>query len=259
MAGGLGGEAAGGETAWEPNVEIGTQPFQPCIDGTVLPDLPFDRIAKGAAAGIPILVGSTLDETKAFAYMEPSLADLNDDGIREKQGHVPGLDDLMVKYREAAAQRGDPHASLDIFAAITSDKQFRIPAVRLAEAQSAHDRRVFNYLYTWPSPLMDGTLGSMHSIELGPLFGICNMNDDYTAYFGRGPKLDRLTERTQLCWTTFARTGDPSCEAIGDWPAYDAKRRATMMLGAEAVVEDAPYDEERRAWDSVPDGAIGEY
>lgn len=259
LAGEVCGEAAGSEAAWETDVEIGTQPFQPCIDGKVLPDLPFDLVAKGAAAGIPILVGSTLDETKAFAYMEPSLADMDDDGIRAKQGHVPGLDDLIVKYRDAAAKRGDPHTSLDIFAAICSDKQFRIPAVRLAEAQSTHDRRIFNYLYTWPSPLMDGTLGAAHTIELGPLFGICNMNDDYTAYFGSGPELDRLTERTQLCWTTFARTGDPSCEAVGDWPAYDTKRRATMMLGAEALVEDAPYDEERRAWESVPDSAIGEY
>ena len=41
--------------------------------------------------------------------------------------------------------------------------------------------------------------------------------------------------------------------------SYEAKRRATMLLGAEPRVEDAPYDEERRAWEAVPHGFIGEY
>ena len=255
----LGGEGATGASAWETDLEIGTQPLQPCIDGVVLPELPFEGVAKGAAAGVPVLVGTTLDEYRAFVYAEPSLADMDDDEIRAKQGHVPGLDGLIVAYREAAAKRGDPHGPRDVFAAIGSDKQFRVPAVRLAEAQSAREPRVYSYLYTWPSPFMDGTMGATHGIELGPLFGVHDLDEGYAAFFGSGPEVDRVSERTQLCWTSFARTGDPSCEAVGAWPAYTVERRATMMLGAECRVQDAPYDEERRAWESVPDSAIGEY
>lgn len=256
---GICGEAEGGEAAWHPDPAIGSQPFQPCIDGTVLPDLPFHGITKGIAAEVPVLVGTTLDEAKAFAYAEPSLDGLDEERIRKMQGHLPGLDDLIVAYRDVAKERGTPHEPLDLFAAIVSDKQFRIPAVRLAEAQSAHQPRTFNYLYTWPAAVMDGAMGATHTVELGPLFGVGDLNDDYSAFFGSGPELERVTERTQLAWTSFARTGDPSCEAVGDWPAYDASRRATMMLGKECVIEDAPYDEERVAWESVPDGAIGEH
>ncbi len=251
-------EAEGGEAAWEPNLEIGNQPFQPCVDGTVLPELPIDRVMRGGGAGVPILVGHTLDETKAFVYAEPSLESLDDDGIRAKLGHVPGLDHLMRVYRDEAVKRGDTLGPRELFAAIGSDKQFRIPAIRLAEAQFSHEKRVYSYIYTWPSPMFDGTVGAPHTIELGPIFGICETDDAHRAYFGTGPKLGQLTQRTQLCWTSFARNGDPSCEGVGDWPTYDSERRATMMLGAECLVEDAPYDEERKAWEEVPGEFVGE-
>jgi hypothetical protein len=30
-----------------------------------------------------------------------------------------------------------------------------------------------------------------------------------------------------------------------------------MMLGEECRVEEAPYDDERRAWDPIPNGLLG--
>ena len=38
---------------------------------------------------------------------------------------------------------------------------------------------------------------------------------------------------------------------------YDASRRATMILGENSKVEDAPYDGERRAWEVLPTGILG--
>ena len=256
---GLGGEGAQGEDAWQTDTEVGSQPLGPCIDGTVIPELPYHLVQAGKASFVPLLVGTTLDEYKGFVYAEPSLENMTDDDTRSLQGHMPGLDEIMKTYREAFAKRGAPHAPRDIFAAIGSDKQFRIPAVRLAEAYSAHDPRVYNYLYTWPSPVMDGQMGATHTIELGPLFDICEVDEAHRAFFGSGPEAARMTEQTQLCWTAFARTGNPSHEGVGDWPTYDVSTRATMMLGEECQVENAPYDEERKAWDAVPDEFIGEY
>jgi para-nitrobenzyl esterase len=60
----------------------------------------------------------------------------------------------------------------------------------------------------------------------------------------------------QDAWTTFARTGDPSCESLGKWPDY-GKNRRTMLLGEECRVEDAPYDEERRVWEIIPSKYLG--
>jgi len=46
-----------------------------------------------------------------------------------------------------------------------------------------------------------------------------------------------------------------SSDGLGSWPTYGDKRE-TMMLGEECAVEEAPYDEERRAWESVPNTVV---
>ncbi len=61
----------------------------------------------------------------------------------------------------------------------------------------------------------------------------------------------------QEAWTAFARTGDPSCDSLGRWPAYERDRRSTMLLGARSSLEVSPYDDERRAWDRESDGVLG--
>jgi hypothetical protein len=36
-------------------------------------------------------------------------------------------------------------------------------------------------------------------------------------------------------------------------------RREIMLLGREFMVVAAPYDEERRAWESIPDTVLGQF
>ncbi|MFT3927171.1 MAG: carboxylesterase family protein [Myxococcales bacterium] len=52
-------------------------------------------------------------------------------------------------------------------------------------------------------------------------------------------------------WCAFARTGDPSCEALGPWPAFEIERRDTMVLDLECRVEAAPLEAERKLWDGL--------
>jgi len=92
---------------------------------------------------------------------------------------------------------------------------------------------------------MGGALGACHALEIGFVFG---MYDDM--FCGSGPDADKLSRCIQDAWVAFARTGDPSCESIGKWPVY-GNNRMTMMLGKDCHVEEAPYEEERRAWDKV--------
>jgi para-nitrobenzyl esterase len=82
-------------------------------------------------------------------------------------------------------------------------------------------------------------------LEIGFVFG--KYNDTFC---GSGPDADKLAERMQDAWLAFARTGDPSCASIGKWPVY-GKERMTMIFDKNARVEAAPYEDERRAWDSL--------
>ena len=255
----FGGSPMQDDSAWHTDFEIGSQPFQPCVDGQILPDLPIRSVAKGLAAGVSVLVGSTADETKAFAYAEPSMAELTDDKIRTFIGHIPGIDGLIAGYREALGNRGAQNSPLDVFAQLVSDRQFRIPGIRLAETQSEHSDAVYSYMITWPSPTMGGAMGAVHGIEIGALFSCWDTNEASRDFFGSGPEMETFSTTLQDVWSSFARTGEPGAATIQSCPTYDTQRRATLMLGRECAVEDAPYEEERKLWDGSPDEAIGEY
>ncbi len=228
--------------------------LQPVIDGKILPSMPLDAIRAGSARDVSVLVGSNLDEWKLLGMADQNLSRLDEAHlVRRCQRTVPAecVEGLIEAYRRAREKRGAPTTPPELFSAIQTDQVFRIPAIRLAEAQQKNGQPAYNYLFTWRSPLFGGVLGACHALELGFLWGTYEKN-----FAGTGPKADALAGNIQDAWLAFAGTGNPSCQSLGTWPPY-GERRETMILGEECRVEEAPYDEERRAWDSVPDTASG--
>ena len=47
-----------------------------------------------------------------------------------------------------------------------------------------------------------------------------------------------MSDRLATTWATFAATGNPNNALIPDWPAYDARRRATMIYDVDMRVAD---------------------
>lgn len=223
-------------------------PMLPVIDGTTFAASPIDAINSGSASGIPVVVGSNLDEWKSLSINDQELLKLDDSGLWQRcQRFVPTEDvkTLIQTYREALVRRGAQTTPAEIFTAIQTDQMFRIPALRLAEAQQSQGQSAYNYLFTWSSSMLDGTPGAYHGLELGFVFGVHG-----EGFGGSGPAADTLSGNIQDAWLAFAHSGDPSCTSLGAWPPYGDHRK-TMILGEECHVEEAPYDEERRAWDSI--------
>jgi para-nitrobenzyl esterase len=228
---------------------LGVLPFEPVVDGKVLPKPPIEAIASGSAASIPVLIGTTAQEWKLFGAMDRGLQTMDDDRLLRKcQRLVPPekAPELLETYRKALPKSGVQATPAELFAAIQTDRIFRIPAIRLAETQRKY-QPVYVYLFTWTSPFMDGLLGACHALELGFLFG--TMEEIFSG--SNLPGADALARNIQDAWLSFARTGKPTCEGLGDWPVYGDKRE-TMLLGRECTLAAAPRDEERRAWDSIP-------
>ena len=239
-----------------PESGIGGMALQPVIDGKILPRLPINAIASGSADGIPVLVGSNLEEWKLFGVMDPSIARLTEEQLLKRcQRLIPSGDvsGLIEAYRKAREKRGAPTTPSELLMAIQTDRTFRMPGIVLAETQMKRGTPAYSYLFTWTSPAMGGKLGACHALELGFLFGTYEEN-----FSGTGPEADALSRNMQDTWVAFARTGDPSCESLGKWPAY-GERRETMVLGRDSGVVGAPYEEERRAWDAIPDASAGTF
>ncbi len=241
-----------------PDRELGLF-YQPVVDGALLSRTAIEMVADGSASGVAVMVGTTLEEWKLFSAFDPAARSLDRAGLSarmRKRLSAELADPLIAAYEAARARREAAIDPPELFAAIETDRVFRTPAVRLAEAQSRRERRVFNYLFTWRSPAMRGALGACHALELGFVFGT-NHVEGMTRFAGSGPAADKLAQQMQDAWLAFAHSGDPSCESLGAWPGYTEERRATMLFGETTRVEDAPLEDERRAWDQVPARFLG--
>ncbi len=218
-------------------------PFQPTHDGVVLPDPPLDAVRAGAAAGVPVLVGTNLDEWKLFAVMDATPID--EDLLARRLGALLGPDrvpEVLEVYRSEF-----PDATpADLFGAGVTDLVFRQPAIRLAETQLAHTSEVYMYLFSWATQAFGGALGSCHALEVPFVFG---NGDGLGMLLGEDPPAS-LGDAMQDAWLAFARTGNPSTEALA-WPAYTTTDRATMVLDTDCSVHHDPEGDRRRLWEGL--------
>lgn len=228
-------------------------PLLPVVDGDLLDRPPADMIADGSAACVPLLVGTTRDETALFTAGDAANASLDDDGIARRLAPFVGADaavEIVAAYRRARHARGDPVTGRDLWTAVTTDYVFRLPLQALAGAHAKHESRTYTYLFTWESPFLGGMFGSCHGLDIPFVFG--TVQDQAVQLFsGSGPGADVLTEQMQQAWLAFARHGDPSCEAVGQWPPFDLAGRPTMVLGPGGAVQEDPRSAERTVWEDV--------
>jgi para-nitrobenzyl esterase len=52
----------------------------------------------------------------------------------------------------------------------------------------------------------------------------------------------------QAAWVSFAKTGDPACDAVGAWPRYEPEVRNTLFIDRKCRVVADPDSEKRLAW-----------
>ena len=233
----------------------GWLPFQPVVDGVVLPEPPLAAIRTGLSRGVPLLLGSNRDEWRLFAALDPRLRDLDEAGLQARalervpNGDASRASALVDGYRRSGEARVGS-TPLDVFCALETDRVYRIPALRLADAQREAGGSVHAYQFTWPAALLGGALGACHAVEVPFVFGSVGTPAG-RAWSGGGPEVDALAARAMDTWAAFARTGVPDARGLPDWPAYTVERRETMVLGASCRVEADPDGVTRRLWDGL--------
>jgi para-nitrobenzyl esterase len=225
-------------------------PIRPVADGELVPLDPQAAIAGGTAAGMKAIVGSTLDEFKLVATMDLEAQELDDRSLlaRFEDLGVETAQAVIDAYRTARAARGDSTSPTDLYWALDSDRMFSVPGLRVAEAHSAIEPDTWMYQVRWKAG--DPRLGACHSVDLALMFGGLDL-PGMEVLSGTSPEAHALSEQLMDAWATFARTGDPNHDGMPEWPRYDVRRRATMILDAPCSVVDAPLAEERKAWEGV--------
>ncbi|MFZ5638932.1 MAG: carboxylesterase/lipase family protein [Pseudomonadota bacterium] len=223
--------------------------FGPVLDGRSLTRHPFHPDAPPQSAGIPMIIGNTRDETRAFLGNDPANHALTwsqlPERLRRHQYVDLPVDDVVAEYR-----RLYPHytPSQVFFAATTAGRSWR-GAVLEAEARARQGAPTWVYQLDFPSPLDDGRFGAMHTLDIPLVFDNIGQPGSRT---GDGADAQRTADAMSDALIAFARSGDPDHPGMPHWPRYDLERRATMLFDAEPRVADDPRGGERRLYERAP-------
>jgi para-nitrobenzyl esterase len=230
---------------WGLEVVASLLPWQPVIDGRVLPGHPVDRIAAGSAAGVDVMAGSNVDDWKLFAIANGSLGRVTNETLTGpvaahgfETALAYGLSDAAVDEYRAAYPEAGPG---ELLAEIETDWWCRIPALRLAEAHTPARTGTYMYEFAWPAP----GVGACHALEIGFVFDTLDLGPNQMLGPMLGGAPQALADAMHGAWVAFAKTGDPG------WARYDLVRRATMRFDTVSRVVEDPRAFERGLWETA--------
>jgi para-nitrobenzyl esterase len=206
--------------------------FQP-----VLPELPVATLARGAASGVDLVLGTCADELRFVAWGMPAELQRR----RLSPAVAAALEGSGRSVAEVAATYAGEGGDLDRHLAMETDYRYTFPAVCLAERHAARGGRAWLYRFSWPTPVLDGALRACHTLEVPFVFAT---QTDAPVLVGDDPP-PGLADALHGAWVRFARTGDPG------WPSYDVTGRPVMDFGVKCRVVDDPQRERRLLWDDL--------
>jgi para-nitrobenzyl esterase len=216
--------------------------FSPVVDGTVIPKDPFDPEAPEISADVPIIVGYTREDSgirdlTAPELTETSLTKWAQDTYKDNAALILGT------YRKIY-----PNATpLQIQSRIRTDVNTRKRAIAMVERKSKQNRgKAYLYLEEWASPAYEGRFGACHGVELGLVFG-----NSRNLIAGNSVEARKMAEIIGSSVVAFGKTGNPNCDKVPNWPAYDLESRSTMIFNLESRVENDPTKELRLLWEKL--------
>jgi para-nitrobenzyl esterase len=216
--------------------------LEPVIDGRSLPARPYTS-GPQLSSHVPLLTGSV--ETEVTFFPNQQLDPIDDSGLHARLKQIvhasdADLDSLIGVYRKVRPGI----SNIDLYLILASDN---FQAETMAQAEFKADARqapVFMYYFSWRSPVREGKLKALHTVEIPFVFD----NTDLAAFeVGTGPELHSLADKISGAWVAFARSGNPNHKGLPNWPAFNTSERATMILNTECKVVNDPYGEARRA------------
>ena len=225
----------------EPTIPGSGGGWRPTPDGRILPSQPFDPVAPAISAGVPLLVGSVLNEM-THGINHPEYEDMTlDEVLRRGRERFKDRTEAVIAAYQKLYPKAKPFDVLSVAFAAESRQNCVTQAERKAALGGAP---AFTFLFTWQTPVLGGRPRAFHCSELPFVF---NNTDRAAAMTGGGPEARDLGGRMSDAWIAFARKGDPNHPGLPKWPAFTARDGALMIFDAKCEVRMNPDGEARRA------------
>jgi para-nitrobenzyl esterase len=195
----------------------------PVLDGKFFPKAPGEVGAEALALDVPLMIGTTKTEF-GMSARNPEIFSGSKETVKKELEKKYGdkTDAYILAFEKAYPNTRMPSDMLDV------DFLFRPGTLAFANIRSnAKGAKVYNYLFAWDSPVLDGMLKSSHCMELGFVFNNIARTEQYN---GGTPEAYALAEKMAKTWISFARTGDPGNSSIPQWEPYTEANGSTMIF-----------------------------
>ncbi|WP_340646994.1 carboxylesterase/lipase family protein [Phenylobacterium sp.] len=224
--------------------------FGPVLDERSLTRHPFWPDAAPQGLKIPMIIGNTRDEARAFvAHSKPDPFAMGWDDVAGRIAPEMRVDidpdHVVSEYRKLYPAYSPSEV---FFAAITAGRSWR-GAVIEAEERARAGAPAFVYQLDLPSTVEDGRLRAMHTTDIPLVFNNLAAKGSPVA---PSPAAQSVADKMSEAFIALAKTGDPNNAALPTWTPYELTQRATMAFDAETRLVDDPRGAERRLFAKVP-------
>ncbi len=206
--------------------------FGPFADGAILPSSPLQAMEQGYAKDVPLIIGTTHNESRLFFFEDESAYQLNESELiqRIQNAYGPIPNEVFQAYRNRAQAGATP---IDTYLPVIDDYVFTRNALQLADLQAELGGDVWMYRFDWPSPAYNRKLLASHSIELPFVFHTLT-KPGVTQFTGDSSVRQKVADEIHQAWIDFARNGNPN------WVPYDTENRATKVFDLHSRIEYDP-------------------
>jgi len=223
--------------------------FWSVLDGRSTPSHPFYPTAPTLSAHIPMIIGNTHDETRAFLGGDARNHALTWEDLPERLNEEMVVDiqrDLVIaRYRQLYPNYTPSEI---FFAASTAGRSWRGHLIQ-AEERARIGAPAWMYQLDFPSPDEGGRLRAFHSLDIALVFDNIAKPKSRT---GTGPQAQAVATRMSESFIALANTGNPNHAGLPSWPPYTLPDRRTMIFDAVTRVEADPRRQERELFATVP-------
>ncbi len=222
----------------------GFDPFRPTADGTTLPETTW------LSSEVPVLIGHTSGEANFYLFHQIRSGSLTQADILLRTCKFLKIGEDQGRHLLDAYAREFPKLSdALLFARVAGDHMFKLQSLSAADylVDGGLDN-VYAYKFSYCPSRSRPYIGAPHTIELPFVFG--NLRE--AANLVEDPDdAKRISDAMMECWISFASTGSPSSEKLGNWPCFDRKSRNTMVFDRMSSVRMDPDAFERNAFSEV--------
>ncbi|SEK04356.1 para-nitrobenzyl esterase [Sphingobium sp. AP50] len=215
----------------------------PVLDMRWLERHPFWPDAAPQGNAIPMMLGNTRDETRAFIDPDgPLILGLDWRNLPARMAGELRMD-LSPEWIVAQYRAHYPAWSAEriFYAATTAGRSWPGQVIE-AEARARAEAPTWVYQVDFQSPTQPRR-GAPHSMDIALAFGTLDAPGPFT---GTGADARAASAAMMDRFLAFARRGDPG------WAQYRLDRRATMIFDIESAVADDPRGWERELFARVP-------